>query len=316
MLAQSSKRWNFSLLLKLKKRFRRLINRYYSTARLLYRSDLLKILRKKDVFVLVYQMGKVGSSSVVKSLKAKDIYSFNVHTFNRENLRRTEYQFKKLWVPNGPLPFTLWDQQFFARFIRKTKYKHRIKIITLIRDPVARNISHFFQYPNMILEQTPSGYYISSIRYGYEKLLTERSIPKELPKLYYKNMDNHDLPLLWFDKELKTNFGIDVFDCVFPKERGYKIYSNDRADVLLIKLEMLDKVFGQSFSDFLNVGAIELLHENIGSKKKSASLYRNFLSFFKLSDDYLDRFYNSKFVSHFYTIEEVELFRQKWRLKS
>ncbi len=291
---------------------RRLLNRYYTSAKLLYRIELNRDVSKLDGLILVYQMGKVGSSSVVKSIESKKIPVYNVHTFNPFFLDRTEDQFKKLWEPNGPLPRTLWDQQYFSGYVKKKK-NSPFKIVTLVRDPVARNISHFFQYPNIILEKIDSGYHIRSLRYNYDKILISESIDKELSELFLKNMDNHFRPLVWFDEELKINFGIDVYSKEFPKERGYAIYRKSNAEVLLIKLEMLNEVFRPAMKEFLDIDDIELINENIGEKKESADMYKQFLSSFHLSEKYLGDLYNSKFSNHFYTKEELNRFEMRWR---
>jgi hypothetical protein len=55
-----------------------------------------------------------------------------------------------------------------------------------------------------------------------------------------------------------------------------------------------------------------MIRTNTGDSKEYAQLYKQFLKFIKLGDDYLDRMYNSKYAQHFYETSEIEAFQQKW----
>ena len=83
--------------------------------------------------VIIYQMGKVGSSTLKESLAQKNISALHIHRYyfsNNEkpiNLRRLIHKLKSNFT--------------FNKLIKKEK----IKIITLYRDPLSRNISSFFQ---------------------------------------------------------------------------------------------------------------------------------------------------------------------------
>ena len=63
---------------------------------------------------------------------------------------------------------------------------------------------------------------------------------------------------------------------------------------------------------FLGIDNFKLVNTNRGNHKWYASLYRDFLQEIQIPDWYLDYYYNSAFVKHFYTPEEIAGFREKW----
>jgi hypothetical protein len=273
--------------------------------------------RKREIagqahLILVYQMGKVGSSTVVRSLKAHNLLAINVHTFDPFFLRRGQKIFKTEFKATGALAKTLWDQQLIRQRLKHTNNGKRIKIITLVRDPIARNISHFFQWPNMIMEQTDSGYHLRSPVFNYDRTFQVEGIEQALATLFMTRFKQHEVPLVWFDNELKHNFDIDIYSVAFPKEKGFSICANGNTEVLVIKLEKLRSVAQQAFQEFLGLGKFELISANIGQEKETSSLYKQFLETIKLPSDYIDNMYNSRLAKHFYSNEELDAFRARW----
>jgi hypothetical protein len=296
----------------LEKIIKKLVQRHYFSARFYYHLRLKREIARQKQLILVYQMGKVGSSTVVRSLKAHNIQSFNVHTFDPFFLKRGQKIFKAEFYAANILPRTLWDQQLIRRQIIHSSAGKPIKIISLVRDPVARNVSHFFQWPNMVLEQSDGGYHLRSPVFNYDRILKAEAIEGELANLFMTRFKLHERPLIWFDKELKRHFGIDVYSCEFPKGKGYSIYRNGQTDALVIKLEQLGDIARSAFKEFLGIESFELVDANIGREKNTSELYGRFLDSIKLPPDYLDAMYNSRFVAHFYSRKEIDGFRARW----
>lgn len=291
---------------------KKLVQKSFFSARLLHQIRCKRETARLKQLIFIYQMGKVGSSTVVRSLKAINLQAFNVHTFDPFFLNQGHKLFRKEFYTTGTIPQTLWDQQFLKKYFVDKPSKKPIRIVTLVRDPVARNISLFFQWPNMIMEKKGDGYHIRSLSFNYDRLFQKEGIEKELEKLFISQFKLHDRPLAWFDKELYRYFDIDVYHFDFPKEKGYFIYRNGNVEVILIKLEKLADVAHDAFNEFLGIESFELIEANIGEKKNTSELYSGFLSSTKLSMDYLDRMYNSRFARHFYTKEELDRFRSRW----
>jgi hypothetical protein len=99
--------------------------------------------------LLIYTMGKVGSSSVLHSLKLLDLDRplYHLHSLAPEPLRELESELE----PAFPDPQALvslhhvWRCQYALDTLARHP-EHRIQAISLIRDPLARNLSNFFQH--------------------------------------------------------------------------------------------------------------------------------------------------------------------------
>jgi hypothetical protein len=279
-------------------------------------------LRKKPL--LVYQMGKVGSSTIVNSLKAQEsIYSvysiYHIHWLMSDHLReedrryidaRTQYRGTSL-NKNRFYPTYVWMGQWLSGRIDETKDTPKWEIITLVRDPIAKDLSSFFQNLETLLQY--------DYRYNLQIKSTE-DIICDLNKLFQEHYVEDDPtrrvasdPLTWFDLELKPVFGVDVFATEFPREKGFKIYESPRTKVLLLRLEDIDRCAGDAFREFMGIENLSLLKSNLGVKKLYSDLYKTFVKAINLPQHYLDRVYQSKYSRHFYSEQEIEAFRAKWK---
>jgi hypothetical protein len=130
------------------------------------------------------------------------------------------------------------------------------------------------------------------------------------------NRFDHNVPKVWFQRQLQPVFGIDVFATAFPKERGYAIYATKDVSLLVIKLEMLEECASQAMRDFLGIDEFLLRNSNIGEEKEYKDMYKSFLRSIALPDEYLNRMYNSEYAQHFYTDAELQHFRMRWSVRS
>jgi Putative capsular polysaccharide synthesis protein len=309
------------ILLAIDRFLHRLTSGSYHLAKLRSHLHYLWSLRKKPL--LVYQMGKVGSSTIVSSLRAQEsvssVYSiYHIHWLTADHLREEDRRYidARNRFRGTPLskqrfyPTHVWIGQWLSGRIDETKDTMRWKIITLVRDPIAKNLSSFFQNLENML-----GY---DYRHNLQIKSTE-DIICDLTKLLHEHYlgDNTKRiasdPLTWFDLELKSVFSIDVFATEFPTDKGYKIYESPRTKVLLLKLEDINRCAGDAFREFMGIENFMLLRSNIGTRKVYSELYETFLKAIHLPQHYIDRVYQSKYSRHFYSAQEIEAFRAKWK---
>jgi hypothetical protein len=276
----------------LKKNIKNFAYLNYSTAKLYYNFFSLPKLGRSNP-LLIFQMGKVGSSSVANSLKLLDMnfVIYHVHDMSDKIMDLMESNYKENWIP-AARPGHLWEGQYVKKILKKHPKRWNWKIITLVRDPVARNISAFFQ--NLFLKY--GSYYFDR---------------KKLLNLFLNEFD-HETPLVWFDREIKEVIGIDVFRKPFPKEKGYEIYQSKENSLLTIRLEDLDACASNAFREFLGIKNLKIIKSNIGNVKPYSKSYNDFLKNIKLPDAYIQKMYFSKFTRHFYTQIEIEYFIKKW----
>lgn len=257
--------------------------------------------------VIVYQMGKVGSTTVCNSLQKalKNVEVYQVHTLTRDGIKRAENMYKNNSHRNRNIYEHLLESQYLRKQLDKgLERKNKWKVVTLVRDPIAKIISSFFQ----ALE--------SRLGYDYKtksEILKVEDIVEELIERFFKKINGYEKILTWFDRELEPVFGIDVYSREFPKSKGYKIYETEYVDLLVVRLENFNECLRDAFKEFLDLNEFNLVAENVGSKKSYRDIYQAFLDSIVLPENYIDKMYNSKYVHHFYNQEEIEVFKTKWR---
>ncbi|MBK7218160.1 MAG: hypothetical protein IPH95_14190 [Candidatus Promineofilum sp.] len=259
--------------------------------------------------LLVHTMGKVGSTTVGASLR-------------QQGIRRTMAMYQPHFLSDEGRAFAEqlatqgvggWEQLVkkersdFLRsrllgqeLARMRAEGERVKIITMVRDPVATNVSGLFHnhtwWPAALKAECAAG------SPGCLDALSQ----------YFLNSYPHDVPETWFDMELRALYGVDVYAQPFDPRRGYAVYHSDTADVLLLKLETLNQVGAAAVRDFLGLAAFELVPSNTAEDKSYADLYKAFRRQVHLPAAYLDRVYGSRMARHFYAPEELAAFRGKW----
>lgn len=259
-------------------------------------------------------MGKVGSSTIQRSLKTLnlDMPIFHVHYLSKSRVEALERERRKYMRTEK---FGLLKRPWMYKYLRKELIDNfdgrKWKIVSLTRDPVARNLSAFFENLEFKRIGKQSEYEVRSDYYNIDPIILMGDDLEKLAILFYERF-KHDSPLDFFDRELKSVFGIDVYSSEFPKSKGYKIYSGEKADALIIKLEYLDQCAQTAFKEFIHIDNFALIYTNIGNQKNYAAVYSRFKDFILFPGSYLNKMYQSKYMRHFYSAEEIKQFRNKW----
>ena len=188
-------------------------------------------------------MGKVGSSTIVATLKAipSPLPVFHIHLLAEETIARNEQFYfadnRSYLLPSGwPNTAHLFQSHFFRRQLQLKR--PRWKVITLVREPVVRNISGFFESVEYLIPDF------------YGRLEKGQLSLDELSHSFIHDYKFHDIPLHWFDIELKAALGIDVFASSFPIDKGFAMYESVKADLLLLRLESLSDCYDEAFRQF------------------------------------------------------------------
>lgn len=213
---------------------------YLRRARASYRFQAeLKTKLRKPKAILIDQMGKVGSSAIVASLEALklDTPIYHTHYLNPDQIR---YRLEKIKLEGRKLKVGshLITSKYLSKIITKSLSDKQWKVITLVREPISRNISAFFQNINIFIPNFVERYQGGSLQTidVIDTFLTSYS---------------HDLPLKWFDEEINNVFNVEVFKNEFPKARGYKIFNNKNLSLLVIRLEDLNQCYNNAFNEFM-----------------------------------------------------------------
>ena len=220
-------------------------------------------------------MGKVGSTSIAKSLMMH-MGRFSIFTSHFMN------------DPGHPRSVVLYE-----KIIRSGK---PVKIITLVRDPISKNISSFFQdfEKNTGISYSDSDFDMA-----------------ELTSIFLDKFD-HSSPLVWLDENIHKYLGIDVYSLPFPTNKGAIFFRSGDVELLVMRCELDNASKEKYVSDFLGLDDFRIHNKNIGSQKSYSDTYKAFKKAINLPVSYVDKMTSSKYFKHFYTESEIQALRQKW----
>ena len=180
--------------------------------------------------ILIYQMGKVGSASIQASLNALDLPSIHAHFLSWQSLKDVENYY--LTKPHANIPEHVSRSKRLRAIIDETWGRIRWKVITLVREPIARTISDVFQNLNFSMP------HINDFDENDAFKLVSANILEQFNKFDEKK----DYICTWFDKEIKDVFNLDIYALKLRKRDGFQIFRAENADILLIKLEKFANV--------------------------------------------------------------------------
>ncbi len=255
---------------------------------------------KKDK-VIIYQMGKVGSSTVYNTIKYMNTsYAlYHIHWFSDIGIERAENYFKN--SSSQKIPMHIRRSKILKRFINMKN--ENIKIISITREPVARLISDVFQNIH---------YY--NHEFIDDELLNIKEIQKSIEN-QLKNFDIHsEYASTWFDVEFSKALDLNIYNYPFNKDIGYVIIKHRNIEILLLRMETMNDVLIDALKEFLDYAQdIKTMNTNIGEEKEFSIEQKFVKNNVKVDEKKLKEIYSSEYVSHFYSNEQVESFIQKWR---
>lgn len=231
--------------------------------------------------ILIYQMGSAGSTSIRNSLRRS--YPGLIH--------RTHGFGPETASPIGQLLYrTCIDGEM------------PIRIISIVRDPIAQNISHFFRfYPNWVGKNPERWPEDTDILEEGEALTTE-----------FMDCFPHDRLLKWFDS-YERDIGVNIYKEKFDSKKGYELIGKKNKKLLVMRIEKNDEYKQKILKEFLNLDIFSISRENEADKKTYSDSYRQFLINFTPPDWYLEKMYSSRYFEHFYGQDMRKEFVKKWR---
>lgn len=254
--------------------------------------------------IIVYQMGKVGSKTIEHSLRhyyqsrGMNVDVYHAHFLNY--LEEMEANGRKQKISKHGLQH-IYDMVTLRREIERDPNR-RWRLISLVRDPVARNIASFFQALSV-------NQFIPGWKARYQK--GDLKVEELLEKFLSLGDEYHNYPATWFDSQLKPVFGIDVYKKPFPYEKGFDMYENDRFELLVIRMEDLDRCAVEAIGRLLHIDNFKIVNSNISDEKDYRELYKAFKAL-PLPRKYVEMVYESQFARHFYGTNELINFANHW----
>lgn len=278
---------------------------YYLHSAVQYGRSRLSPVYRRDPLI-VYQMGKVGSEALEASLLRSELRRplFRVHAMVPENI--TEGLAEANTTPREYYRRSRTDFYGYhlGRELRRDLYKHRWQVITMVRDPVAQNISSFFQILDLLVPD-----YLRKLETGALSMA-------DLRDLFLEHYPPDNIFIRWFDDELGRVLDLDVYAYPFATALGHDRIRLDHVDLLIIRLEDFDRVAAAAVRSFLGLQQFQLVRRNEAEQKAYKALYDRFRNEIELPASYVDGVYESRYARHFYSDAERRAFRGRLNVAS
>ena len=255
--------------------------------------------------IWIFQPGKVGSQSIWNALQDKSV---QFHTLA------------------GAYKFADVEKEYLDYYMQLIHGK-KIKIISVVREPISRDIAAFFQNSDLnfwpyhefncnifaVCGDGSTEPYINVKELKKRCPVWKESLNKSFGELAHAIMCYKQDVFSWFDSEIKKIFGIDVYDYPFDQKKGYTVIEKDNVQILLMKMERLTEL-ENVIGDFIGDERYRLINRNSASNKMYRFAYDGFKRNVKISPDYFDFYYHGNTqYKHFYSHKEIEENARHWK---
>ncbi|MDH3752620.1 MAG: putative capsular polysaccharide synthesis family protein [Acidimicrobiia bacterium] len=256
--------------------------------------------------IIVHQPGRVGSNSVVATVRSTgtDRPVFHVHSLTSPALERALDHEREQYGSRRSVSSYLLN----AAALRPELERHEIPprpydVITLVRDPVRRNLSALvpvtigkLRARRPELADAPPEVIADEICAVFEADWLQRAEPFER----------------FFTGEFIPVWGFDPLDHPFSPADGYAIMSGARARTLVLRVEDLDRVAGPAISELVGLTTGPAEKANRAADKPYRDVHSAVIERIRIPEAYIDRMYSSPYVRHFYAAAELDELRTRW----
>jgi len=254
--------------------------------------------------LLLYQMPKTGSQTVQATLAQcrlpHQVFRFHYlsHTLAR-NMKQ---------AVRNPQATEAWKQAargqlLMIKQIKRLIRRHwwlglcgmdapKLEVIAALREPIGLGLSSVFENHEYLFRDL-AGANVESCRAVLMR-------PKALR--YVQE---------WFDLEIKAMLGIDVYARPFPQAKGYAIYENRFARLLVYRYEAMAQL-PAILGEFLNQNIPSVVSCNVGRSKQYGETYREVKAGLRFPRDFVLAQCHSKMMRHFYSEPEREALVKRW----
>lgn len=256
--------------------------------------------------VLIYQFGKVGSSTIRVSLRRSPLKRpvYQVHHLSESGIGTYHEKYHKF-----PQSRNIGDCIAIGEALRAKLYdpEHsvpKLSVITITREPISAMLSAFFEGLNESR--------IAKFQRVDGSIDPDRVIAS-IHQRFRRFDESTNRICTWFDQELNTTLEIDVFAHSFDHKQPYHIIRANHIELLLLRLEDLNQIGATVLSEFLKLPApLQLKTRNQRDRKQFSDLYTYVKENLNLPKAVCRKIYRSQYATHFYSQAERKAFVQKW----
>lgn len=262
--------------------------------------------RNIDKKIFIWQMGKVGSSTIYRSLLP---YSkpcvWDVPSIKNNSRWPIHNNVIQTHSINLLYDFLHYSEEEFV-------------VVSLVRDLLSRNISAVFQSMNDE-EERCNQQFVASID-DFQKMSFDQQEEKISQQLLRLNTGT--TVTAWYDNLLKSHvyypeidkYFVDIYSKPFDQQKGYQTYESKtkRIKMIIIRLENLnDQV--NTLGEFLGIDDLQIVSRNVATDKWYNSIYQRFKQRYKPTPEELESIYTSRFMMYFYSPIQIRLLIEGWR---
>lgn len=252
---------------------------------------------------LVYSMERSGSVTLLHSLRSHGLFVIGAHHLDPQKLAQQPHSGSAGWASK--------------HIISK---RAPAKVISLVRSPIENMLSTFArdQFGRQTFEQAE---------------VAEQPTPDQLSKEFcaaYLRADRHLQLLSWFETEFQAALGIDVYRQNFDKQDGFVRFREEPYDVLIMRTELPDSQKGKLVADFVGIRELKISNAALASETSAsnkrrrlppgkpgdqtdyAAKYEALKQHLVIPREYLDAIVDSRYVQHFFTVEQREAMRKRY----
>ncbi|WP_171032775.1 putative capsular polysaccharide synthesis family protein [Fodinibius saliphilus] len=264
--------------------------------------------------IIVYTMGKVGSSTVFHTFQ-KQYYLplvYHVHHLTDRSYQRAVDRYQKNNLPISPkinlITFFKGNSSHMSAscILKKDQIinsNRKWNVITLVRDPFSTYLSHIFQNPQII----------RPFLLDDDGILVKEKVEDHIEKVFSGPNPEKDFITNWFDEEFLKVTGIDIYEYPFDHEKGYVLIEGEQFNIAIIALESLDSNLAPVFKQlFKSNKDVSIERKNIRSKNDKSGFYKLLKQNIRVSREGLKEFYSTKYAKHFFSEEFRNKMINRW----
>lgn len=188
-----------------------------------------------------------------------------------------------------------------------------VKIITAVRDPIAQNLSLFFEYIAGLSYHYPRRF--PTLFQEKTSILADGGDTQELFNQFLAQIQEETIlpfsliPFL----QLFSQHIFDLSQCEFNQEKGFSILQKGNIQVFVYQLENMDNIL-EDMSIFVQKPMKRWIKGNEASGKWVASTYQKAQAELHFPKGYLKASYEAPFVSQFYSPDDIKQFQKRWEM--
>lgn len=268
--------------------------------------------------VLIYQMGKVGSISILQALRRAHIPAYQIHCLEPHRLSTIA---DKLIQAGVGLPKHIKHSLMVRQNYLEGGVK--MKVICPIRHPLHRNISAFFQeLPMKCITDDVFKKHLTlpkrirhaaklPIPHEFMSMWVQTWLPKTLDgqcdtlQQLFINQYNHRTPLDWLTKELASTFSLDHEEIYQTIPANYRTIHTDLAEILIFRSELSDDDKSLVLNHFLQSDDIHIGRQNRTDQKTIQPIKNEFQQTLSLPTNILAQYRDSIYMQTFYPGDRI-----------